>query len=239
MAGVTTPAPPAGDPEIPIADEPRSRHGTLVAVAVAALGLLAMAVGFALTGAADSRGGDAAETGPWKGVLDPNARTRPSFTLTDTDGKTFDFAAETAGELTILFFGYTSCPDICPVTMATLSEALDRVPIDATVVFVTTDPERDTPERIRRWLDGYDRSFIGLTGTPAAVADAQAAAGVPGAVAEVVDGEGGYTVSHATQATLYTEDDLGHLIYGFGTRLEDWVADLDRLTEGHDWRIPG
>src|SRR5829696_8229321 len=62
----------------------------------------------------------------WRGaVLDP-ARPRPAFTLTDTEGRPYDFAAETQGRLTLLFFGYTSCPDVCPVHMATLSAALDQ-----------------------------------------------------------------------------------------------------------------
>ncbi len=93
---------------------------------------------------------------------------RPTQVLRDTSGQQFSVGNRPADELTVLFFGYTHCPDVCPTTMADLASARAQIPESmrdgVTVVFVTEDPERDTPRSLRRWLDGFDPSFIGLTG---------------------------------------------------------------------------
>ena len=97
---------------------------------------------------------------------------RPSFTLTDTTGAAYDFKAATAGRPTLLFFGYTNCPDVCPTTMANVAVALRRldpaVARDLQVVFVTTDPAFDTPAVLGEYLGRFDADlptpFIGLTG---------------------------------------------------------------------------
>ena len=97
---------------------------------------------------------------------------RPSFTLTDTSGAAYDFATATKGRPTLLFFGYTNCPDVCPTTFADIAVALRKldpsVASQIQVVFVTTDPARDTPQVIREWLDRFDADlptpFVGLTG---------------------------------------------------------------------------
>ena len=71
--------------------------------------------------------------------------------------------------MALLFFGYTWCPDVCPIHMANIGQAMKSIPTEdrhrVEVVFVSTDPARDTPERIREWLDVFDRSFVGLRGT--------------------------------------------------------------------------
>ena len=138
--------------------------------------------------------GEAGELSPggYAGVELTQPRPKPDFTLTTTDGGPFDFRRETDGYLTFLFFGYTNCPDVCPVHMANLAAALDRLPRetarDVRVVFVTTDPARDTPARIREWLDAFDPGFIGLTGTPEELSDAQVAAGLLPAMADTAAG---------------------------------------------------
>ncbi|SDY85516.1 protein SCO1/2 [Modestobacter sp. DSM 44400] len=134
---------------------------------------------------------------------------RPAFTLIDQDGQPFDFTAETAGKPTLLFFGYTHCPDVCPTTMADISRALQDVPRDVAsrtrVVFVTTDPARDTPEALGPWLSLFDRQlpnrFIGLAGTQAEVDLAQQAARVP-----LVKSNG---TEHANSVLLYGPDGPG------------------------------
>src|SRR5689334_25058649 len=94
--------------------------------------------------------------------------TKPDLVLTDTHGKKFDLRAETKGHPTLLYFGYTHCPDICPTTMSNIAvaeKALPKAQRDKLrVVFVTTDPGRDTPAELGRWLKGIDPGFIGLTG---------------------------------------------------------------------------
>lgn len=164
--------------------------------------------------------------GTW---LDPS-RPRPDFVLTDTDGQAFDFAAETSGRLTLLFFGFVSCPDVCPVHLATLSAALDQVSVDPLVVFVSVDPARDAPADIRTFLDGFDHDYVGLTGTPTDLAQAQEAAGIGVAT---IEGEGDDTiVTHSTEIIAYTPDDRAHVTYPFGTRSAAWVADLPLLADG-------
>lgn len=159
---------------------------------------------------------------------------RPDFTLTTTEGEPFHFAEETAGQLTLLFFGYTSCPDVCPVHLGTLAGALQRPDMPkAQVVFVSVDPERDTPEVVREYLDRFDEGFIGLVGTAEELAAAQEATGVPVAVNQPLD-DGGYLVGHASQIVAYTSDDLAHVVYPFGVRRQDWVQDLPRLNR-IDW----
>lgn len=165
------------------------------------------------------------------GTLLPNAKPRPDFVLTTTIGQRFAFAEATRGRLTLLFFGYTNCPDVCPATMANLGAVLgrftsaDRQRIE--VVFVTTDPERDTPVPLADWLGRFDRDFIGLSGTIAELESAQRAAGVAPATRDSTDGS--YTVSHAAQVIVYSPDDSAHISYPFGTRQQQWAADLPTL----------
>lgn len=163
---------------------------------------------------------------------------KPAFVLTDTQGRPFDFRRETEGFVTLLFFGFTNCPDICPVHLANLAAVLRRLEPDVArrvrVVFVTTDPERDTPARIREWLDGFDRAFVGLYGSRDSVNAILLRLRLPPAVAIPRDA-GGYTVGHAAQVLAFTADNLAHIVYPFGTRQEDWAHDLPRLVRG---RVP-
>ena len=178
--------------------------------------------------------------GGWRGVRAPEPIAKPSFVLADTEGRPYDFRKETDGRLTLLFFGYTHCPDVCPVHLANIAAVLREMPYDdrqrVKVVFVSTDPERDTPARIREWLDAFDPAFVGLRGTLAEVNAIQATMGL-GAAAPVAPGtpgagtatDGGYTVGHAGQVIAFTPDDRAHLLYPFGTRQRDWAADLPKL----------
>lgn len=195
--------------------------------------LVLTAVVVALAAAACSGGGDdgAGRLG-LAGVELSNPTDRPDFVLTDTDGRAYDFGRETAGELTLVYFGYTNCPDICPVHLAQLSEALDRPGMpDATVVFVSVDPGRDDPATIRSWLDNFDDDFVGLTGSVEELVRAQEAAGVVPADIEGDEEEAGYLVGHAGQLLTYAPDDRGYVIYPFGTRQSELVADLPVLAE--------
>ncbi len=93
---------------------------------------------------------------------------RPALRLRTTTGRWFDLQARPATEATVAFFGYTHCPDMCPTTMADVAVAYRQLAPaarrDVTVVFVTEDPRRDTPDLLRRWLDGFDPRFVGLMG---------------------------------------------------------------------------
>ncbi len=151
---------------------------TIRRVAVTAALLLSMAVSACsntgaappATAPADGRAVVHQEAGRSQlhGTLVEPALSRPTQVLRDTHGQPFSIADRPEDELTVLFFGYTHCPDVCPTTMADLAAARSHVPAPlqdkVTVGFVTEDPQRDTPAALRRWLDGFDPSFIGLIG---------------------------------------------------------------------------
>jgi protein SCO1/2 len=157
---------------------------------------------------------------------------KPRFVLTDTSGARFDFWNRTQGSVTLLFFGYTNCPDQCPMHMANIGAALKKLPPgiadQVKLVFVTTDPARDTPTELRQWLDSFDKHFVGLTGTEAALEAAQKAAGVPTAQKTAAPG-GNYAVAHANFVVAYTRDNLAHVIYPGGVGKDDWTHDLPLL----------
>ncbi|HUP00521.1 MAG TPA: SCO family protein [Gemmatimonadota bacterium] len=173
--------------------------------------------------------------GEFRGEVLAEPIPRPDFILTDTSGEPFDFRAETDGHVTLLFFGYTHCPDVCPIHMGNIAAVLGdvgwRVRQEIKVVFVTTDPARDTPARIRSWLDRFDASFIGLRGSPAEVERIQRGMGLAPSVIQPLP-EGGpadYLVGHAAQVVAFGADGPARVVYPFGTRQADWAHDLPRL----------
>jgi len=156
---------------------------------------------------------------------------KPTFTLNTTAGEPFDFQSETEGYVTLLFFGYTHCPDVCPIHMANIAAVLTTLPPSTAngikVVMVTTDPDRDSPQRLRAWLDSFDPSFVGLRGPLEEVNQIQQSLGLPPAV---LYGEGEeYEVGHSARVIAFTTDNLAHFSYPFGTRQVDWAHDLPLL----------
>jgi protein SCO1/2 len=159
---------------------------------------------------------------------------KAKFTLIDTSSAPFDFWQKTKGRVTLLFFGYTHCPDVCPLQMANIATALKQLPTNIVdqikVVFVTTDPKRDTPAVLRAWLDHFDKRFIGLTGSDADIEGAQQAAALPIARKAPL-GDRDYEVAHSAFVLAYTKDDFAHLIYPGGVSQKDWALDLPRLVK--------
>ncbi|MGY1855460.1 SCO family protein [Modestobacter sp. SYSU DS0290] len=166
------------------------------------------------------------DQGPYAGLHLRDPYQKPSFTLTDTAGQPYDFAAATAEGPTLLFFGFTNCPDICPTTMADVRLALGDVdPAVAertNVVFVTTDPARDTPEVLGEYLAQFDAElptrFVGLTGDQQQIEQAQLAAGVPLAQD---NGE-----SHSALLLLYGTDGEADVAFDAGNTSRDIAHDL-------------
>lgn len=155
---------------------------------------------------------------------------RPSFVLTDTDGKQFSFAQKTLGAPTLLYFGYTNCPDVCPTTMFDIGAALRQVPQDLQdktyVVFVSTDVKRDTAAVIAKWLSNFDSGttahFVGLNGTQAQVDAAQAAAHI-----QLASDEG---QTHSAQVLLYGADNYARVTYLQSTDEQKQIAsDLPKV----------
>jgi protein SCO1 len=167
-------------------------------------------------------------------ILPPTPK--PEFILTTTEGAPFDFQKETAGYVTLLFFGYTHCPDVCPVHLANIAAALSKLSPEVNnavkVVFVTTDPARDTPAVMRAWLDKFDHRFIGLTGDTLAIAEAMRLSRLGSAFKETGTSDSSYTVGHSAIVLAFTRDNLAHVVYPFGIRQADWAKDLVLLTKG-------
>jgi len=164
---------------------------------------------------------------------------KPDLVLTDTHGKKYDLRKETAGKPTLIYFGYTHCPDICPTTMSNLAVAKKQLPKaeqdKLQVVFVTTDPKRDPPAELGKWLKGIDPAFIGLTGDFATI---QAGARTLGISIEPThkDKKTGKLVSvHGTQVIAFSpKTNGGYVLYGEDTTVNDYTKDLPKIVKGQN-----
>ena len=172
--------------------------------------------------------------GSYHGITVHPAMPKPEFVLTDTSGSAFDFQTQSRGRVTLLYFGYTHCPDACPAQMATIATALRQAGAETArkveVVFVTTDPQRDTPDVLRVWLNHFNTDFIGLTGSEADINLVEKEVGAPASRQEAA-GDGNYSVDHDGYVIVYTPDELGHLIYPEGVSPAHWSSDLIRLAK--------
>ena len=154
----------------------------------------------------------------------------PEIELTRANGSDFRLS-EARGEVVALFFGYTSCPDICPTTMGELNQALEKLgdrSDQVQVLFVTVDPERDTPQRVQQYVNHFNTDFIGLSGSEPELAAVWNKYGV---FREIVDGTSaaGYLVNHTARVTLIDQQGNLRVSFGFDTPVEDVVHDLDLL----------
>lgn len=154
---------------------------------------------------------------------------KPEFVLRDTAGEPFDFVAETSdAAVTFLYFGYTTCPDICPAHMAAVSSALravdPAVADQVEMVFVSVDPERDV-DLLRQYLDSFDPTFQGVIGTPEEVNQVMAGMGLhPSAIAE----DGDFPPSHPINLIAFTGD-TAEIAYPFGVHGGAIAQDLPGL----------
>jgi protein SCO1/2 len=155
----------------------------------------------------------------------------PDVTLEDTEGQPFNLVTDTTDPITLVFFGYTHCPDVCDLVMSDLTVATSQLPAQVAdqteVLFVTTDPARDTPDAIRSYLDRYDPAFIGLTGTLDDIKQAAAAMQV------AIEGrkqlpDGGYDVGHGAQVIGFVHDQAP-VVWTEGTPYTSLVADITQL----------
>jgi protein SCO1/2 len=154
----------------------------------------------------------------------------PEVELVKANGEAFRLSGQ-KGKIVLLFFGYTSCPDVCPTTLAELKQVMDKLG-DKTeqvqVVFVSVDPERDTPEKIQKYVEHFNQSFIGLSGSPA---DLQVIWDNYGVFHERVESDSafGYIINHTARTYLIDVDGNLRLSYGFQTPVDDMVSDLQVL----------
>jgi protein SCO1/2 len=172
----------------------------------------------------------------WGGQLVDPPFQKPDFTFTDMFGDPFDFVAETEGRFTILFFGYTSCPDVCPIYLQTISRAIEAIGTgpgsDPLVLFVGVDVARDTPEQLQTYLGRINPTFVGLTGSAELVDEAHQAMSMGPIVIEEPDEDGNYLVGHGSKVFPFLDQDVAPRIYPYDVRQNEWVRDLPRLAEG-------
>ncbi len=181
-------------------------------------------------GGADTAGGDAGYMGA---IVTPPIE-KPDAVLLDQDGQEWDLRKETEGYVTLLYVGYTHCPDICPTHLYNISEAIKqldpKVAEKVKVVMATADPERDSPEALKKYLATFDPNFIGLTGTRELMDQFQVSLGLQPATRTDIGG-GNYTVNHAAYVMAFTTDNTAYTVYPSGMGITEWVNDLPLLVE--------
>lgn len=192
----------------------------LLATACAALAVLAAA-------GCGERGSAAA---PFKAVDITGADYGRGLSLPDVDGRvrTLD---DFKGKAVVVFFGFTQCPDVCPTTMTELAEVKRQLGPQGDrlqAVFVTVDPERDTPERLKSYMAAFDPSFVALRGTPE---QTEAVAKAFKVYYKKVDGKepGAYTIDHTAGAYVFDPQGRLRLFARYGQPVADWVVDLRQL----------
>lgn len=168
----------------------------------------------------------------YKGVVMDPPLPLPDFELTATDGQPFHLS-DVAGDYALIYFGYTFCPDVCPLTMADVRQALadlegrDRVH----VIFISVDPERDTPELLQRYVNAFGPDFIGLTDDFEKTRAMMKPYGAYAEKEEVADSAAGYLVNHTARLYLVDPDRNLILTYPFGFEPEDLRSDLTYLLQ--------
>lgn len=192
-----------------------------------AIALLLMLAGFtaafvAVFIFAPPQPGQPGASGAPSGTIVTSQRKMPDFTLTDQDGRPFSLSS-LQGKAVLMFYGYTNCPDICPLTMVEMLKSkrlLGDAAKDVAVVFVSVDGERDTPEVLKRYMAAFDPAFIGLTGAPdqvRAIAFEYGAAfekqRPPGTQAE-------YIMAHTSYTYLLDRQGRWRMVFPFGAAPE-------------------
>ncbi|MEN3930244.1 SCO family protein [Microvirga sp. W0021] len=190
----------------------------VLAFAFIAIGLLSGAFYFLAGNERTSGSGSAAIGGP--------------FTLTDVKGKPFS-SESLKGKPYLVFFGFTHCPEVCPTTLFDLTQDMKELGPDAdklNIVFISVDPERDTPELIETYLSNFDERIIGLTGTPDQIAEI--ARSFKAFYRKVPTSDGDYTVDH--QVTIYMMDRQGRfaLASNYQENQETRLAKIKRVIAG-------
>ncbi|MBT2454517.1 SCO family protein [Streptomyces sp. ISL-86] len=163
--------------------------------------------------------------------------SKPELVLTDTHGKPFDLRKGTQGRPTLIYFGYTNCPDVCPLVMSNIGVAYKQLSKaqqeQLRVVFITSDPGRDTPEELGKWLPGAGNpDFIGLSGDFNTIQAAARSLGV-GIEAPEKDQQGNVVSTHGKSVLAFSpKDDKAHVIYHEETTPDDYAKDLPKLAQG-------
>jgi len=171
------------------------------------------------------------KTDTFRGTLYDPALPAPEIELTQGNGSSFWLSAM-RGNVVLLFFGYTSCPDVCPTTLSEMKRIVADLGSDAEqvqVIFVTVDPERDTPQKLQEFVSIFNPSFIGLSGSMDELESIWAEYGVFREVEQLPNSATGYLVNHTARVYLIDRDGNLRLSYSYGTPKDDYVHDLKIL----------
>lgn len=165
------------------------------------------------------------------GVFEP-PRMAPDFSLASSRDNTFTLS-EQRGKLVVLGFGFSHCSNVCPMTLANLAQAaknLGTLADQVQVVYVTVDPERDTPARLHEYLANFNPHFIGVTGSAEALATVRQAYGII-AQKEVHKNGGTYEVHHSSYIYLIDREGLLRALVPFGKSANDITHDIKLLLQ--------
>lgn len=164
----------------------------------------------------------------FRGTLYDPALPAPEITLTQGNGSNFRLG-EMRGKVVLLFFGYTSCPDVCPTTLSELRRVMDGLGADAArvqVVFVTVDPQRDTPQKLQKYVSFFNPSFVGLSDSPDELEKVWQDYGVYREVTQIPNSATEYLVNHTARLYVIDLDGNLRLSFSYGTPVEDILHDL-------------
>lgn len=168
------------------------------------------------------------------GTSVPEPYELPATSLIDASGHSYNLATSPSKPVVLLFFGYSHCPDVCTTVLADVAQAISRMdPADrdqVQMIFITTDPARDKPQVIARYLERFDPSFVGLTGDLSTIKD------VAGRVGVDIEGtkklpSGGYEVGHSAQVIGFDRERDGVVIWTPETPIADLKDDFTLLVE--------
>ena len=169
------------------------------------------------------------------GILVDNPRQMADFTLTNQDGQPTQLS-DLRGKAVLMFFGYTHCPDVCPLTMSDFKRVKQAVDQSApelgdrvAYVMISVDGQRDTPPVMKQYVETFDPSFIGLTGTPDQVANIGVDYGVKVEIQKSSPNQTGYTVAHTSFTYLLDPKGDWRVAYPFQTPPSLIASDLERI----------
>jgi len=171
------------------------------------------------------------KTESYRGTLYDPPLSAPEIELTQGDGSRYRLS-KNRGDIVLLFFGYTSCPDVCPTTLSDLKRVMEELGANAErvqVIFVTVDPERDTPQKLQEYVSIFNPSFIGLSGSMQELEKVWGNYGVYREEAQFPNSATGYLVNHSARLYVIDQDGNLRLSYSFGTPIDDIVHDLKML----------
>jgi protein SCO1 len=187
--------------------------------------LLLLLVTFAALNSVSAAGGGTLRAG----TFDP-PRPAPELALQGSNGEALNLSRY-RGKVVVLGFGFTSCPEVCPTTLAVLAQARKRLGEQAQnvqIVYVTVDPERDGAERMRKYLNAFDPTFVGGTGSPQRLAEIRKQYGV---TAEKIAAGGSYVVAHSSFTYLIDRQGRLRALMPYGKTADDFVHDLKLLLQ--------